>query len=100
MAKKKDRRFKAVSWMIHTRKKNGIKQFADIFDYIPRSIVARELRTNNNRMLKIIENPLQLSLLEIDKLAKLFACTPEKFIKLIRRQKKNPVLNQRLGLSL
>lgn len=67
-------------------KKSPVKVFKDIFDIIPKSTVAKELHTNNNRMDRLIKNPLELSLAEIDTMAGLFGCTSDKLIKLIRRQ--------------
>lgn len=85
----KDSRFQAVQWMLHSRK-GGIKKFDDIFEYIPKSTVAKELHMNNTRIQNLINYPLNLSLKEVDRLATLFGCTSDKLIKLIRRQTKNP----------
>jgi hypothetical protein len=79
----KDVRYKTVQEMIRAR---GIKTFSEIFEQIPRSIVATDMGTNNNRMRDLIKYPLQLKLLEVDKLAALFGCTPDQLIRLIRAQ--------------
>lgn len=77
----KDPRYKTVSEMI---KAKGINTFAGIFKIIPFTIVAADMGFNNNRMKDLIKFPLQLKLVEIDRLAGLFGCTPERLIRLIR----------------
>lgn len=50
---------------------NGeIKTIAQIFDYIPKSIVRLEIKTNNNRFTRLINDPLEFKLIELSKLAK------------------------------
>jgi carbamoylphosphate synthase small subunit len=79
----KDFRYKAVEVMIRSK---GINTFREIFDQIPRTVVAVDMGFNNNRMRDLVKYPLQLKLVEIDKMAALFGCTPDQLIRLIRAQ--------------
>lgn len=85
--KELDRRYAIIKIMLDA-KKSPIKVFKDIFNHIPKSTVAGDLHTNNNRMHRLIENPVELSLAEIDTMAKLFGCDPDRLIKLVRKQVK------------
>lgn len=85
--KELDRRYALIKIMLHA-KKSPIKQFKDIFNHIPKSTVAGDLRTNNNRMHQLIENPVEFKISEIDTMAKLFGCDPDRLIKLVRKQVK------------
>ena len=50
---------------------NGeIKTIAQIFDYIPKSVVSHELRTNNNRFTRLVGDPLEFKLIELSKIAR------------------------------
>jgi hypothetical protein len=80
----RDPRYEIVKTMIDN---NYIKSFKEIFSLIPKTIIAVQMRTNNNRMSRLIKHPLQLALWEVDKLASLFGCTPTRLIELIRAQK-------------
>jgi plasmid maintenance system antidote protein VapI len=79
-----DPRYTTVKVLIEA---GGIKTFKEIFHLIPKTNIAGELRTNNSRMTNLIKAPLGLTLKEIDKLAAVFGCTPDKLIELIRAQK-------------
>jgi predicted DNA-binding ArsR family transcriptional regulator len=68
MATKKDKRYHVIKVMLQA---NGIKSFKEIFKVLPKSTVARDLRTNNNRMTRMIEDPDQFTLGEIRAVAKL-----------------------------
>jgi hypothetical protein len=85
--KQPDRRYTIIKIMLDA-KKSPIKVFKDIFNHIPKSTVAGDLRTNNNRMHRLIENPVEFKISEIDTMARLFGCDPDRLIKLIRRQVK------------
>jgi hypothetical protein len=85
--KELDRRYAIVKIMLDA-KKSPIKVFRDIFNHIPKSTVAADLRTNNNRMHRLIGEPTEFTLKEIDKMAALFGCEPDRLIKLVRRQVK------------
>jgi 3-dehydroquinate dehydratase len=64
----KDPRFKLVNIMI---KHGGIKSFKEIFDQIPKSVVAKALHMNNNRMTRLIVNPGGFTFEDIAMIAKL-----------------------------
>ena len=50
---------------------NGeITSISQIFDYIPKSIVSQELKTNNNRFTRLIGDPLEFKLIELSKIAR------------------------------
>jgi hypothetical protein len=79
-----DKRYELVNVMIE---QNKIITFQEIFHLIPKSLIGKELRINNPRMTNLIHCPFNLTLKEIDKLACLFSCTPDKLVELIRAQK-------------
>jgi hypothetical protein len=68
MAEKKDPRYKAAKVLIGAK---HIKTFKEIFDHIPKSVIAKELHTNNNRMSEVIEDAAHLRVGEVAKIAKL-----------------------------
>lgn len=62
MAVQNKKRFEIIKIMIE----NGhIKEFRQIFDYIPKSIIKEELRTNNDRITRLISNVGEFRLEEI-----------------------------------
>ncbi|MBO9202334.1 MULTISPECIES: hypothetical protein [Niastella] len=63
----KDNRYNVARIFIE---KGEIKTIEQIFDYIPKSIVSRELKTNNNRFTRLISDPLGFKLIELSKIAK------------------------------
>jgi hypothetical protein len=83
----KDRRYTVVKLMLDA-KKSPIKIFKHIFDHIPKTVVASDMHTNNNRMQGLIDNPLGFTLEEIDRIAGLIGCPADKLVKLIRKQVK------------
>jgi hypothetical protein len=64
----KDNRYNIARIFIE---KGEIKTIAQIFDYIPKSVVSHELKTNNNRFTRLINEPLEFKLVELSKIAKL-----------------------------
>lgn len=64
----KDHRYKTVKVMIET---GHITEFRQIFDHIPKSVVARDLGTNNNRMTRMITHVEQFNLHELYKISAL-----------------------------
>jgi plasmid maintenance system antidote protein VapI len=81
----KDRRYALIALMIDA-KKSPIKVFKDIFKNLPKTVLARDMHTNNNRMQGLIDNPLGFTIEEMDKIAELIGCHPDKIYKLIRKQ--------------
>ncbi|OQP52605.1 hypothetical protein A4H97_25110 [Niastella yeongjuensis] len=63
----KDNRYNVARIFIE---KGEIKTIEQIFDYIPKSVVSRELKTNNNRFTRLISDPLAFKLIELSKIAK------------------------------
>lgn len=53
-----DPRYKAVKLLIQ---KKQLRSFQDIFTYIPMTVIAGDLRTNNNRMGRLTYNPGELT---------------------------------------
>jgi hypothetical protein len=58
MPKRKDPRYKTLRIVINA---GGIKSFRDLFKVVPRSVVAGDLGTNNNRFYPLILNPGELT---------------------------------------
>lgn len=79
---KKDVRYKTVRIVMAAAE---IKTFKDIFKIIPKSIVAKDMHTNNNRMERLINNPDGFTLAEINVLAKLFGCEYNKLRDLVEK---------------
>lgn len=48
-----------------------IKEFKELFDVVPYSVVARKLNTNNVRFKAKLEEPMTLKLIELDEIATL-----------------------------
>lgn len=63
----KDNRYNIARLFIE---KGEIKTIAQIFDYIPKSVVSHEIKTNNNRFTRLINDPLEFKLIELSKIAK------------------------------
>jgi hypothetical protein len=68
MAAKKDPRYKVVNIMI---KHGAIKSFKEIFVHLPKSVVAKDLHMNNNRMTRLIEEPGGFTFTDIATIAKM-----------------------------
>lgn len=50
----------------------NVSQFKDIFEYIPRSVIAAYMGTNYKRMAKLVEHTGKISLDELHKLSDYF----------------------------
>ena len=70
----KDNRYNIARIFIE---KGEIKTIAQIFDYIPKSVVSHEIRTNNNRFTRLINDPLEFKLIELSKIAKAIGVEPK-----------------------
>ena len=75
----KDNRYKGVKAMLET---SGFKSFIDIFEIIPRSVVAADLGIHYNRFLVKIEKPVEFSLKELVTLSQLIETAPLKIVEL------------------
>lgn len=71
----KDPRYDTIRGLL---KAGAIKQFTDIFTWIPHTVVAQDFGTNNNRMKKMKDDPSLWTLEEVYKLAELIGCDPKK----------------------
>ncbi len=69
---KKDPRYQTVNIVLQSNK--VIKQFKDIFKIIPKSIVSKDMHTNNNRMQNLIDYPGNFTFEEIAEIAGLIGC--------------------------
>ena len=89
-----DPRYDAVRVLIET---GHIKSFPDIFHYIPRTTVYKDLGVNFNRFSKAIYDPSMFRMEELKEIAELFGIDPKKMIdmayeqtmKVIRQKKKS-----------
>lgn len=79
----RDKRYKVVKVMIE----NGVvSEFKDIFDYIPKSIVANDLSTNYNRLIRLMDNVEEFTFEEIFRLAEFCEVDRLVLVKLLCRQ--------------
>lgn len=67
----KDPRYETIKGLM---KAGAIKQFTDVFTWIPPTVVAKDFGTNNNRMKKMKDDPSLWQLAEIYQLAELIEC--------------------------
>jgi hypothetical protein len=84
---KKDHRYKTVKILIQGK---FIKNFRQIFDHIPKSVVASALHTNNNRMTDLINEPGDLRVGEMYKIARLIGVPFLVIAGLVEVSLKNP----------
>jgi hypothetical protein len=63
----KDNRYNIARTFIENGEIGSIDQ---IFEYIPKSVVRLEIKTNNNRFTRLINHPLEFKLIELSKIAK------------------------------
>lgn len=62
----KDNRYNVVRILLE---KGEIKTIVQIFQYIPKSVVSKEIKTNNNRFTRLIKDPQRFKLSELTKIA-------------------------------
>jgi hypothetical protein len=86
----KDRRYLTVKILIDA---GHVKSLLEVFDTLPRSILARDFGTNYSRFSRLIENPDQFKLKEVYTLAKLLDIDELKMLTLVH----NHYMNTRLG---
>jgi hypothetical protein len=75
----KDNRYKAVKAMFDM---NNFKSFKELFDIIPKSVVATDLGIHYNRFVTKISKPEDFSLQELIMLSNLIEVTPAVLIDL------------------
>jgi hypothetical protein len=79
----KDPRYRAVKILIEA---GYLQNIQDIFVHIPKSIVAVNLGTNNNRMSRLIAHPEQFTIEELNKIAFLIDTEPMRVVNLVYAQ--------------
>ena len=63
----RDKRYDVIKLLL---KKGQIKVLPDMFEYIPKSVVRHEIKTNNTRFTRLINNPMEFKLTELSTIAK------------------------------
>lgn len=66
-----DPRYNTIKGLL---KAGAIKQFTDIFNWIPPTVVAKDFGTNNNRLKMMKDDPSLWQLAEIYQLAEWIGC--------------------------
>ena len=79
----KDKRYTTINKLINA---NCIHSFREIFDTLPKSIVARDLGMNNLRFSRLIHNVDQLFLSDIFRIAALLEIKEELMIEMVYAQ--------------
>jgi hypothetical protein len=79
----KDHRYMTVKVMIETK---HVTEFRQIFDHIPKSVVARNLGTNNNRMTRMITHVEQFTIKEVYKISELIEIDFREVLNLVATQ--------------
>ena len=64
----------------------GITEFKEIFTYVPKSVMAQDLGTNNNRMTRLIQHVGQFSINDVYKISSLLEIDFTEVITLIKNQ--------------
>lgn len=64
----KDERYEGVKKLIES---GHITEFKQIFTYLPKTVMAQDLGTNNNRMTRLIERTELLTLQELSRIGEL-----------------------------
>lgn len=70
--KKKDERYKMVRIVMESTE--GFKAFKEIFRLLPKSVLAKDMHMNNNRMQSLIDNPGNFTYNEVNEMAGLIGC--------------------------
>ena len=79
----KDRRYITVKNLIES---GYIKSFMEIFDTLPKSVVARDLGMNNRRFTRLMNNVGQFSIIDLLIFASLLEVDKIVFLKLVLQQ--------------
>lgn len=79
----KDSRYSSTKVLIET---GHIKSFREIFDFIPKTIVYKDLQVNFNRFSRAVHNPEHLSIQELRVLAELFGIDAKRLIDMAYEQ--------------
>lgn len=68
----KDPRYRTLNIVLQSNQ--IIRQFKDIFKIMPKSVIAKDMHMNNNRMQALIDNPGDYTFAEIKIMADLIGC--------------------------
>ncbi len=79
----KDQRYKSLAVLLNA---GYIQSFQEIFNHIPKTVVAHDLGTNNMRLSRLIQHPDQLSIKQINLLSFIISVDPMIIIGLIYAQ--------------
>mgnify|MGYP003578630125 CR=1 FL=1 len=79
----KDIRYESVKVMIESGR---IHEFQQIFNFLPKSIMAHDLGTNNNRMTRLINHVEQFTLEELFRISHLLDINYKTVLTLIHNQ--------------
>jgi hypothetical protein len=88
---KKDLRYRAVQLLI---KEGRIQIFSQIVKFIPKTKIAKDIHTNNNRINRLLAQPHKLTLEEIEIIANVFNIEMDQIISLIMEQKKRDLIGK------
>lgn len=86
-----DKRYESIKFMIET---GHIKEFKEIFHYIPKSLLGKHLRTNNPRMTRLVTKVDDLTVHEIFSISSLFDVDYNKINHLVFTQYLNDKKNK------
>ncbi|MFT3827851.1 MAG: hypothetical protein QM731_28295 [Chitinophagaceae bacterium] len=87
---KKDTQYRGARAMIET---HSIKEFREIFDYVPKSTVARDMGKNNTRMEDLKENVHKLTIGDLFTISSLLGVDHVSVFMLIANQYINDMNN-------
>jgi len=79
----KDIRYESVKVLIETGR---IHEFQQIFNYLPKSILAHDLGTNNNRMTRLINHVEQFTLEELFRISHLLGVNYKIILTIVHNQ--------------
>lgn len=82
----RDKRYKTVKFLIEG---GHVNEFNQIFDHIPKSVVANDLGTNYNRLNKLVSHVDFFVLKDLFILSTFFDISEEQMIKLVLTQRNN-----------
>ncbi len=91
----KDPRYDTVRGLLEA---GAIKKFSDIFDWIPKTIVRVDIRTNSKRINKLAENPAGFTLNEIYEIASLIGFDHKKLL-MMAAEEVDSIENSKEGTS-
>lgn len=79
----KDERYLGVKQLIES---GHITEFKQIFTFLPKTVLAGDLGTNNNRMTRLINNVQEFTLGELDRISQLIDVPYDAISQLVNNQ--------------